>query len=142
MVELREHLQDVHDWICDLRQHEVQALHDKVEMLSQKIINHGSRTTDKGAKTGMNTSRQSRSRQHALLSHQTNATRESNQSVKSFKPIEQQESAFSFNCSPAQQKLLYEEIEMLREEVNHTLEAYRRAGHFRDNQSSVLAKER
>ena len=128
IAELRERLADVHEWICQLRQNEVQALHDKVELLKNK------QSMQTFASRGVNSARGASSTvsRRTAKHQQTLGTKESQPSARSYKPaIDKQnfnqtepEPYFTFNCTPAQQKLLHEEVSILREQISQTMTAY------------------
>jgi len=116
MAELRKLLQDLQDWISSLKTHRVQALKDKVELLKEKQSAKAFRPASRLQAVGV----------------QQTTSRETYQSEA--RQITHQESNFSFNFTPVQQKLLFEEIEILRGQVSDVLQCYRVVTLNRDNQ--------
>ena len=118
-------MQEVQVWIQTLRTEEVKALQDKVALLHQNYQNTSPKISQ--VKAG------GRAVAQPVKAPAENTANENH--------IARVESNFSFNYS-AQRSLLYEEIEILREQATQYVDSYQRATQSRDTQFQILAKER
>ena len=101
-------------WIDTVRNEEVKGMQDKLNLILNKTSVTGRKSTFGSAASA----------------------KELEEST-----LDRNESNFSFNYK-AQRSLLYEEIEMLRDQVSQFMDSYTRATISRDAQYQIFAKER